>query len=99
MGYEAVLLRQLPAVLVTALHLFPTIIMHCSEPIQHDQPEVDREAEVILSHRTNYNMEKVFGKIDGSINFKMNYLLKLLHGGLLYEYSSLASYFRFTLWL
>jgi hypothetical protein len=54
-GYEAKLLLQLPAIIVTALRVFPSLLMYYPAPTQYDKPERDEEAEAILMHRLKYN--------------------------------------------
>ena len=58
MGYEAILLLQLPAIVVKALRVFPSLIMYYPRPLQHDEPERDPDAEAILVHRLEYITRK-----------------------------------------
>lgn len=59
LGYEAAILQQLPAIIVTALHVFPSLLMYYPAPTQQEEPERDREAEDILVHRLEYNMQGI----------------------------------------
>jgi|GEM_PF-1684047 len=59
-GYETILLLQLPAIIVKALRVFPSLLMYYPAPTQYDEPERDLEAEAILTHRLEYNSQKIF---------------------------------------
>lgn len=54
MGYEKIILLQLPSIIVTTLHIFPSLLMYFPSPIQHNELERDEEAEAILRHRLDY---------------------------------------------
>jgi hypothetical protein len=57
-GYESIILLQFPAIIVRALHVFPSLLMYFPQPTGHDKPERDEEAESILLHRLNYRFQK-----------------------------------------
>ncbi|MCL2146484.1 MAG: hypothetical protein FWH52_01630 [Synergistaceae bacterium] len=59
LGYEKILLQQLPAIIVRSLHVFPSLLLYYPRPTRYDEKERDEEAEAILRHRLNYRMQNI----------------------------------------
>jgi len=59
MGYELVLLKQLPSIIVTALRVFPSLILYFPRPTQIIEREPDLEVEEVFRHRASYNLREV----------------------------------------
>lgn len=57
-GYEKILLLQLPAIIVKALRVFPSLLMYYPKPAKYRKPKRDLKAEAILMHRIEYAMQK-----------------------------------------
>lgn len=67
-GYERTILLQLPAIIVRALHVFPSLIMYFPSPTQHDETGLDEETEALIRHRLNYRLQKINKKTnDGNL--------------------------------
>jgi len=59
MGYEKIILNQLPAIIVSFLHIFPDLLMYFPTPTKYDEPKRDEEAEAILMHRLEYRYKNI----------------------------------------
>ena len=59
LGYEELLLQQLPAIIVRSLHVFPSLLLYFPQPTRYDENERDEESEAILRHRMNYRMQNL----------------------------------------
>ena len=58
-GYEAILLMQLPAIIVRSLHVFPSLIMHLPRQTQYDEPEQNEEMDAIIRHHSEYILQNI----------------------------------------
>ena len=58
-GYEKTILSQLPAIIVQALRIFPSLIMYYPTPMQHDEKGLDEKTEAIIRHRLEYRWQKI----------------------------------------
>jgi len=59
MGYEKLILLQLPTIIVKMLHVFPTLLVYYPLPKVRKRQKRDLEAEAILMHRLEYNMQTI----------------------------------------
>ncbi|MDR0929304.1 MAG: hypothetical protein LBM74_06260 [Oscillospiraceae bacterium] len=69
MGYEGILLKQLPGILVKALRALPSLLVVHPAPTQYMEPERNEEAEAILAHRLAYNFDRHSEKEDKIVLF------------------------------
>ena len=64
-GYEVILLRQLPAVIVKSLQVFPSLLVFLPRQIQYDEPESNDEMNAIIRHRLEYSWQNIHKDIHG----------------------------------
>ena len=70
MGYEKILLQQLPSLIIKAIRVFPAIMLYFPRPLKYDEYELDSATMDIIRHRLEYaNRNTIDPSDDDNISY------------------------------